>query len=185
MKKYLLSALCLVLAALLVAAYYGATQSNKTPSPDRQLIAFYDRLTRTIHVENTSGTARLNRQPYSWVPAKNPGFHWSPDSRYFAITFTDKGGYSWTEFTDFAGHTAKSSHLYLRKAYIQELCPEAATDDPDNHQNANIVISEWLDSTHALFKFSWPSDKPGEIISGWFTFEVPTNEITGLHLGHI
>lgn len=180
-KKAVITLILLSVIAVIVGAVYyiNATNSSKTISPNGEYTVSYNKFAKIITTLHLQSKVSSYLTASGWNPAKNPDFFWSPDSRYLAIVYSDVQGYKWTEVIDFVNNSGLTIPM---KSEIQDLREETRTSDPYNNSNAEVYITEWLDNTHALVKFSWPSDTSVKIISGWYTCVVPSHSVIDLHI---
>jgi hypothetical protein len=131
----------------------------------------------TEHYNITFENLSDNIKTYT-VYGVNPVFLWSPDSKFLAVTYTGTNGQRWTQIEILENSMGMAVPA---KSKIQDLYNETKTTDI-SYDNATITVTEWLDKSHALVKFSWPSDTQGKTISGWLTCEFPSGTIKDFHM---
>ena len=156
----------LVLLALLLAVGIGlfynfVIEANKTTSPDGAYQVSYNRLTKVITVRRLGTDIR-------WYEGEceEPTFLWSPDSRYLARNISGANGIRRAEIMDMERSVSMTT---LAKEGIQQQYEQTRTQNQESGECVEIV--RWLDNEHVLMEFSWPSDIPGETMSGWCVYD--------------
>ncbi len=173
-KKILFSFIvCSLLIALAWIFYCNFIITSRTISPNKKYEVSYNCFSKIVTIKNLND----NVKTYI-VYGEDPVFLWSPDSKLLAVTYNTKNGNRWTQVAALEKSTSMS---VPSKSQIQDLYNETRTSDKSN-DNASITVEEWLDRSHALVKFSWPSDTQEKIISGWFVFECPSGTIEDFHI---
>jgi hypothetical protein len=141
--------------------------ANITISPDKEYIAWYNRISKVVTVGKTTTLTK-----WHFGNSESPSFLWSPNSEFLAMTFSEANGNRFSEIMDIE-HSYNI--LVPTQSYIQTFNEETQTIN--KNKNAKVEITKWLDNKHVLVEFSWPSDKPGKTIAGWFNFEFSTYSI--------
>jgi hypothetical protein len=162
----ILAGLILILGLFIIFAFF--IYSNITISPNKEYMAWYNRFSKVVTVEKID-----THTTWSFGDCENPSFLWSPNSKFLAKTFTEDNG---NRFSDIMDIEHSYTMLVPTKSAIQEFNKSTQTIVKDK-ENTKVEITRWLDNKHVLVEFSWPSDKPGIIIAGWFNFEFSTYSI--------
>ena len=162
-KNVLFAAVSIMMIVSIVLLYNGLFKSNKTLSHDGQYSASYNILTKTITTKNL-----ISGETSHLVCGDNPAFLWSPDSKRLAVTTDNEYGTRWSHVIYFEQH---QGIVLPDESEIRTFNNEIEKPNENNH-DVTIIVTEWLDDTHVLMKYSWLSDTSGETISGWFTYDL-------------
>ncbi|MGI2295026.1 hypothetical protein [Paenibacillus sp. GXUN7292] len=172
-KRKLLIVFGLLSVVLVIGSclfYNLVITANKTISPTKDYQVSYNRLTKTITQQQLStGIKWYEEECY------NPTFFWSSNGKYLARNITSPYGNRRAEISDLEHSTV---HTTLTKLDIQEMYEDTRTQNHDNYEC--VEITKWLDNTHVLIEFSWPSDIPGENIAGWCVYDFSSRTIKEL-----
>jgi len=155
-----------------IAGFYYIRGYNLTEqrfiSPSGEFRLSYNARERTL-------TMRGANRRWTESDIYDPHFIWSPCGQLVAQNIT---GPHWNRQARVIDFNDDVTIIAPCKNFMQIYFEEMRTEIICNREHVEII--EWIDSEHLLMEFSWPSNIPGQDLSGWFIWHLGTWTITEL-----